>query len=148
MAGPTRRFSPGCVLLSSIASCGRLRTDLQPPTGVGGGGKQNRKPTWYLFVGDHKLNRVFVLPLRVTDIGTTRVRTLRHQFQAPPAPGLYTLQMYLESDSYLGTGVQKSMQVSRNVAFLLDPIFPVNFFLMMAFVLKPKTATGRATSGR
>jgi translocation protein SEC63 len=65
-------------------------------------------------VGDHKLNRVFVHPQRITDVGSTRVRTVRHKFQAPPNPGLYTVQMYIKSDSYLDTDLQKGMKVSRD----------------------------------
>lgn len=72
---------------------------------------QNRKPTWYIFVGDHKLNRVFVAPHKFTDMGDSAIRTVRMSFQAPPGPGLYTFQVYVMSDSFVGTDAQKDMRV-------------------------------------
>ncbi|BGP47243.1 secretory subunit [Rhodotorula kratochvilovae] len=72
---------------------------------------KNRKPAWHIFVGDHKLNRVFVAPHRFTDMGTSAVRTVRMSFQAPPGPGLYTFQVYVASDSFVGASVQKDMRM-------------------------------------
>ncbi|GAA5854067.1 hypothetical protein JCM9279_004370 [Rhodotorula babjevae] len=72
---------------------------------------KNRKPAWHIFVGDHKLNRVFVAPYRFTDMGSTATRTVRMSFQAPPGPGLYTFQVYVASDSFVGTGAQKDMRM-------------------------------------
>jgi preprotein translocase subunit Sec63 len=80
---------------------------------------QNRKPAWYIFVGDHKLNRVFVAPHRFTDIGEGQTRTIRMTFQAPPGPGLYTFQVYVMSDSFVGGDAQKDMRV-RFALFLLS----------------------------
>lgn len=64
-----------------------------------------------MFIGDHKLDRVFVHPTRFTDLGYSTVRTVRHTFQAPPNPGLYTFQAYVASDSYVGTDLQVSMSL-------------------------------------
>ncbi|GAA5823179.1 hypothetical protein JCM5353_005806, partial [Sporobolomyces roseus] len=72
---------------------------------------KNRKPTWYIFVGDHKLNRVFVAPHKFTDMGDSAIRTVRMSFQAPPGPGLYTFQVYVMSDSFVGTDAQKDMRM-------------------------------------
>ncbi|GAA6063020.1 hypothetical protein JCM10212_001799 [Sporobolomyces blumeae] len=74
---------------------------------------KNRKPTWYIFVGDHKLNRVFVAPNKFTDMdmGDSTIRTVRMNFQAPPGPGLYTFQVYVMSDSFVGTDAQKDMRM-------------------------------------
>lgn len=72
---------------------------------------QNRKPAWYIFVGDHKLNRVFVAPHRFTDIGEGTTRTVRMTFQAPPGPGLYTFQVYVMCDSFVGADAQKDMRM-------------------------------------
>ncbi|GAA6014793.1 hypothetical protein JCM10207_002182 [Rhodosporidiobolus poonsookiae] len=72
---------------------------------------KNRKPAWYIFVGDHKLNRVFVAPHRFTGMGEGQVRTIRMTFQAPPGPGLYTFQVYVKSDSFVGTDAQKDMRM-------------------------------------
>lgn len=78
--------------------------------------QQNRKPTWYIFVGDHKLNRIFVAPEKFTDMGVNHVRTVRITFQAPPGPGLYTFQAYVMCDSYVGTDIQKDVRVSRSAS--------------------------------
>ncbi|KAL8278314.1 hypothetical protein RQP46_009206 [Phenoliferia psychrophenolica] len=72
---------------------------------------KNRKPTWYIFIGDHKLNRVFVTPHKFTDMGDKHVRTVRMTFPAPPGPGLYTFQAYVMSDSFVGTDVQKDLRM-------------------------------------
>ncbi|GAA5882212.1 hypothetical protein JCM16303_002283 [Sporobolomyces ruberrimus] len=72
---------------------------------------KNRKPSWYIFVGDHKLNRVFVAPHKFTDMGDSAIRTVRMNFQAPPGPGLYTFQVYVTSDSFVGTDAQKDMRM-------------------------------------
>ncbi|GAA5860434.1 hypothetical protein JCM8547_000303 [Rhodosporidiobolus lusitaniae] len=72
---------------------------------------KNRKPAWHIFVGDHKLNRVFVAPHRFTDMGEGQTRTIRMTFQAPPGPGLYTFQVYVMSDSFVGTDAQKDMRM-------------------------------------
>lgn len=74
---------------------------------------KNRKPMWYLFVGDHKLGRVFVQPISFNQFGYNKVRTLQTTFQAPPNPGLYTFQTYVKSSSYVGTDAQVDMMVSR-----------------------------------
>ncbi|GAA5944433.1 protein-transporting protein SEC63, partial [Sporobolomyces koalae] len=71
---------------------------------------KNRKPAWYIFVGDHKLNRVFVAPHKFTDMGDSAIRTVRMTFQAPPGAGLYTFQVYVMSDSFVGTDAQKDMR--------------------------------------
>lgn len=54
---------------------------------------------------------MFVQPIKFSDVGYTKVRTLRTSFQAPQGPGLYTFQAYIKSDSYIGTDVQASMQL-------------------------------------
>jgi len=68
---------------------------------------------WYLFVGDHKLGRVFVQPVSFNEFGYGKIRTLQTTFQAPPNAGLYTFQTYVKSSSYVGTDGQKDMMVSR-----------------------------------
>ncbi|KAK4055503.1 secretory subunit [Microbotryomycetes sp. JL201] len=73
---------------------------------------KNRKPTWSIFVGDHKLNRVFVQPHKFTDVGSRQVRIIKLSFQAPPGPGLYTFQVYAVNDSFVGTDAQKDLQAS------------------------------------
>lgn len=72
---------------------------------------KDTKPCYYWLVGDHKLNRIFVQPVKFTDVGYTKTRVLKASFQAPHSPGLYTFQAYVKSDSYVGTDVQASMQL-------------------------------------
>ncbi|CAD6946431.1 unnamed protein product [Tilletia controversa] len=72
-----------------------------------------RKPHWWVFLGDHKLDRVIVHPTRLTDIGPDRVRTYSIQFQAPPQAALYTFQAFVVSDSYLGSEASKPMAAMR-----------------------------------
>ncbi|EFP79380.2 secretory subunit [Puccinia graminis f. sp. tritici] len=72
---------------------------------------KDTKPSYYWLVGDHKLNRIFVQPVKFTDVGYTKTRVLKTTFQAPHSPGLYTFQAYVKSDSYVDTDVQASMQL-------------------------------------
>lgn len=81
---------------------------------------QDRLPNYYLLVGDHKLNRVFVQPIKFSDVGYTKIRTMRTSFQAPQGAGLYTFQAYVVSDSYIGTDVQASMQLRVEPPEALD----------------------------
>ncbi|KAM0753489.1 DnaJ-domain-containing protein [Meredithblackwellia eburnea MCA 4105] len=73
----------------------------------------NRKPTYSIFIGDHKLNRVFVAPLKITDLDVTGkvARKVRMTFPAPPGPGLYTFQLYVMSDAIVGGDYQRDMRM-------------------------------------
>ncbi|KAI9627965.1 hypothetical protein KEM48_011903 [Puccinia striiformis f. sp. tritici PST-130] len=64
---------------------------------------KDTKPSYYWLVGDHKLNRIFVQPTKISEIGYSKVRVLKTTFQAPHSPGLYTFQAYISSDSYVNT---------------------------------------------
>lgn len=75
---------------------------------------EERKPHWWVLIGDEKQNRVIVQPTRFTDIGPNKTRTYAIQFQAPPSPGLYTFQAQVRSDSYLGC------DASQNIALLVE----------------------------
>lgn len=70
-----------------------------------------RMPTWSVFVGDHKLGRVFVPPTRFNQFGYNKIRSMQLTFQAPPQPGLYTFQTYVKNDSYVGADGQKDMMM-------------------------------------
>ncbi|KAN0062721.1 secretory subunit [Thecaphora frezii] len=72
---------------------------------------EERKPSWWVLLGDHKLDRVIVQPTKVSDVGSERVRTYKVQFQAPPQAGLYTFQAVLRSDSYLGCDAARSVKL-------------------------------------
>ncbi|PLW15183.1 hypothetical protein PCANC_12847 [Puccinia coronata f. sp. avenae] len=72
---------------------------------------EDAKPCYYLVVGDHKENKLFLPPIKFTNVGYTKTRVLTQTFQGPHSPGLYTLQAYVMSNSYVGTDVQASMQL-------------------------------------
>ncbi|PWN50543.1 hypothetical protein IE53DRAFT_379678 [Violaceomyces palustris] len=72
---------------------------------------EERKPSWWVMIGDHKMNRVIVQPSKVSDIGPDKVRTFSVQFQAPPQPGLYTFQAVVKSDSYLGSDAARYVKL-------------------------------------
>ena len=72
---------------------------------------EERKPSWWVMIGDQKLDRVIVQPTKVTDIGPDKVRTFSVQFQAPPQAGLYTFQAIVKSDSYLGSDASRAVKL-------------------------------------
>lgn len=59
------------------------------------------KNNFWLSMSDRKQDRVIVGPLAVEDIGE-KLRTFKIPFQAPPNAGLYTFQVHIKSDTYLG----------------------------------------------
>lgn len=70
-----------------------------------------RKPQWWVSIGDVKQNRVIVQPTKVTDIGPDATRTYSMQFQAPPNAGTYTFSAQIISDSYLGSSASKHVKL-------------------------------------
>ncbi|EST06776.1 DnaJ [Kalmanozyma brasiliensis GHG001] len=79
-----------------------------------------RKPSWWVMIGDQKLDRVIVQPTKVSDIGTDKVRTYSVQFQAPPQAGLYTFQAILKSDSFLGSDASRMVKLKVEDASVLE----------------------------
>ncbi|OCF32886.1 translocation protein SEC63 [Kwoniella heveanensis BCC8398] len=74
---------------------------------------QLRKPHFYVLLGDSKLDKVIVPPIKITDIPLPRPDGLPSepkeftlQFQAPPQPNLYSFVAHWRSDTYLGADVQ------------------------------------------
>lgn len=72
---------------------------------------EDRKPSWWVMLGDLKQSRVIVQPTKVTDVGPDKVRTYSVQFQAPPQVGMYTFVAMVKSDSYLGSEAQMSVKL-------------------------------------
>lgn len=68
---------------------------------------EERKPHWWVYIGDRKQNRVIVQPTKFTDVGPNKIRTFTVQFQAPPSAGTYTFEAQVRSDSYLGADASK-----------------------------------------
>lgn len=81
---------------------------------------EERKPSWWVLIGDQKLDRVIVQPTKVTDIGPDSIRTYSVQFQAPPQAGLYTFQAILKSDSYLGSDASRMVKLKVEDASVLE----------------------------
>ncbi|SNX87940.1 related to SEC63 - ER protein-translocation complex subunit [Melanopsichium pennsylvanicum] len=81
---------------------------------------EERKPSWWVLIGDQKLDRVIVQPTKVSDIGIDQIRTYSVQFQAPPQAGLYTFQAILQSDSYLGSDASRMVKLKVEDASVLE----------------------------
>ncbi len=79
-----------------------------------------RKPSWWVLIGDQKLDRVIVQPTKVSDIGPDQIRTYSVQFQAPPQAGLYTFQAILKSDSFLGSDASRMVKLKVDDASVLE----------------------------
>ncbi|KAG0342015.1 secretory subunit [Podila humilis] len=78
-----------------------------------------KKPFWWIVLGDHKNNRIVVAPTKVTDITTDT--TVRIQFQAPPRPGQYSFNLFIKSDSILGSDIQQDLTLTVLDASELPP---------------------------
>ncbi|KAG0228389.1 secretory subunit [Actinomortierella wolfii] len=68
----------------------------------------DKKPYWWVVLGDPKNNRIVVQPTKIADI-TSESRKVRIQFQAPPRPGSYSFNMYIKSDSVLGSDIVREL---------------------------------------
>jgi hypothetical protein len=81
---------------------------------------QLRKPHYQLFLGDSKLDKVIVPPIKITDIplphadGTLdEPREYTLTFPAPPQANLYSFVIHAASDTFLGANVEHPIMVSR-----------------------------------
>ncbi|KAG0258354.1 secretory subunit [Mortierella polycephala] len=70
-----------------------------------------KKPYWWVVLGDQKNDRIVVSPTKVTDI-TSEPKTIRIQFQSPPRPGEYSFNMFIKSDSILGADILQEMTLT------------------------------------
>nr|XP_019011920.1 translocation protein SEC63 [Kwoniella pini CBS 10737]OCF50701.1 translocation protein SEC63 [Kwoniella pini CBS 10737] len=75
--------------------------------------QQLRKPHFYVLLGDSKLDKVIVPPVKITDIplpkpdgSPTEPKEFTLQFQAPPQANLYSFVAHWRSDTFLGSDVQ------------------------------------------
>ncbi|KAI8140677.1 Sec63 Brl domain-containing protein [Fennellomyces sp. T-0311] len=69
-----------------------------------------KKPYWWVFLGDPKVNRILVPPKKVTDI--TGEQTVQITFPGPPKPGTYTFSLFVKSDTYVGTDIQQDIKLT------------------------------------
>ncbi|RXW12291.1 hypothetical protein EST38_g13561 [Candolleomyces aberdarensis] len=78
----------------------------------------NRKPTWWLVLGDEKQNRVVVPPIRISDIpyadteSDRDYRTYKIQFQGPPSTGVFTWKLFVVSDTFVAEEASKDLTLS------------------------------------
>ena len=68
-----------------------------------------KKPCWWIFIADEKLNAIIADPVKVSDIVTSK--TIKLMFQAPPQPNIYTYTAFIKCDSYIGTDLKKDLKV-------------------------------------
>lgn len=82
--------------------------------------KQDRKPHWWVFIGDLKQNRIFVPPTKISDAplylptSTTsgpKDRLYKLTFQAPPNAGSLSLQVHFVSDTFVGDDIHRTITV-------------------------------------
>ena len=77
-------------------------------------------------IGDQKVNRIIVPPIRVTDVPYCNTATdfkadrlYKLQFQAPPQVGSYGFQVHFVSDSFLWDDIRRNVTVSTKKADVL-----------------------------
>ena len=93
---------------------------------------QNRKPQWWVMVGDQKLNRVIVPPMKISDVPYSNpskaknYRMYKLQFQAPPSEGVFTFQLHFVSDTFVGEDVRRHVVVCS-----------LSLFIVTAWKLRP-----------
>ncbi|KAI8373865.1 Sec63 Brl domain-containing protein [Blakeslea trispora] len=68
-----------------------------------------KKPCWWIFLGDPKVNRILVPHKKVTDI--VDEQTIKIPFPGPPKPGVYTFSLFVKSDTYVGTDILQDVQL-------------------------------------
>ncbi|KAG0290181.1 secretory subunit [Linnemannia gamsii] len=79
-----------------------------------------KKPFWWVVLGDHKNNRIVVAPTKIADV-TSKPKTIRVQFQSPPRPGQYSFNLFIKSDSILGADILQDMTLTVLDASQLPP---------------------------
>lgn len=79
---------------------------------------EERRPLWYIQMGDSKTDHLILAPTKFGDVGATQTRVVHKPIIAPTEPGLYTFQVEVASDSFVGSLASKPMKlwVSEAVA--------------------------------
>lgn len=72
---------------------------------------EERKPHWFVQMGDHKNDHLIVAPTKFTDLDTSELRTVRINVQAPTEPGVFTFMVSITSDSYLGSSASQLLKL-------------------------------------
>ncbi|KZO93774.1 DnaJ-domain-containing protein [Calocera viscosa TUFC12733] len=70
---------------------------------------EDRRPGWWVLIGDRRTDRVVVPPIRITNVPLSdesrpshNYRTYKMQFQAPPQIAIYPFSVHIISDTYIG----------------------------------------------
>jgi len=78
----------------------------------------NRKPSWWVFIGDRRTERVVVPPIRISNIplydesrSPHNYRTYKMQFQAPPQVAVYPFTVHFVSDTFVGEDVTRDLKL-------------------------------------
>ncbi|CAG8481816.1 689_t:CDS:10 [Paraglomus occultum] len=71
---------------------------------------REKKPCWWIFIADERLNAIIADPVKVTDIVTSK--TIKLMFQAPLQPNIYTYTAFIKCDSYIGLDLKKDLKLN------------------------------------
>jgi len=79
---------------------------------------ENRRPAWWVLIGDRRTDRVVVPPIRVTNVPLSdesrpshNYRTYKMQFQAPPQVSIYPFSVHVISDTYIGEDAVRDVKL-------------------------------------
>ena len=78
--------------------------------------KEERSPGWFMQMGDPKSDHLIMSPTRFGELGVSQLRVVTAPIVAPPEPGIYTFQVEINSDSYLGSKAVKVMKLNVSEA--------------------------------
>ncbi|KZT53375.1 hypothetical protein CALCODRAFT_458082, partial [Calocera cornea HHB12733] len=78
----------------------------------------DRRPGWWVFIGDRRTDRVVVPPIRIANIplsdesrGAHNYRMYKMQFQAPPQVAIYPFSVHIISDTYIGEDAVRDVKL-------------------------------------
>ena len=67
-------------------------------------------------MGDPKSDHLIMSPTRFGELSVSQLRVVTAPIVAPPEPGIYTFQVEINSDSYLGSKAVKVMKLNVSEA--------------------------------
>jgi len=93
--------------------------------------RADRKPQWWVFIGDLKQNRIFVPPTKISDVplylptstaSGPKDRLYKLTFQAPPNVGSLSLQVHFVSDTFVGDDIHRTitLKIEDNPSSISD----------------------------
>ena len=78
---------------------------------------QNRKPSWWVVIADHKSNKVVMPPMKITDVPISdtsaerNYRAYKLQFQAPQQVATFSWKVHVISDTFISEEVVQDLVV-------------------------------------